>query len=161
VRQSSTTAPRTVCSEFVLTSDQVPNGSLVEVTSMFQVATTYTPMVMIGGYLQAVPSGAAPLPLQMISRPHGTNFNSTIHHQPMFHFGSFWVTEQNRANWFSPDGFCAVQQVGYSASTVAPATGWVLKLEYVQLDVKVTKPAAPTACLCETPPPTPVGCGPA
>lgn len=160
VRQSSTISPRAVCSRVILQAEDVPDGSLVEVTSMLQVGHEYPPMIMIGGYLQAAPSGAAwpnPPVDNFISRPHGTNFNLAVHHQPTYHHGCFWVTADNRSKWFSETGFCVVQQVAYAASTAAPVSGWVLDVEYVQLDVKVTapdpvpEPPEPCPCSCVQP----------
>lgn len=141
VRQSGLIAPKAVCSRIILRSEDVPDGSLVEVMSMLQVGHEYPPMVMIAGYLQAGPSGIAEPKVAdryIISRPHGTNFNQAIHHQPTYHFGHFLVTEENRSEWFHPSGFCVVQQVAYSASTAAPKKGWTLAVEYVQLEVKVS-----------------------
>jgi hypothetical protein len=131
ITTASGTAPKTTCSKITLSSSDIPNGTLVEVRSLLQVGHKYPSMIMIGGYLQA---GTA-----TISRPHGTNLDGKMHHMPTDHFGSFTVTEANRSKWFDSDGNLTIRQIGYAASTAAQS-GWVMKVEYVQLEVKVTRP---------------------
>jgi hypothetical protein len=131
ITTASGTAPKTVCSKISLSGSVIPNGTLVEVRSLLQVGHKYPPMIMIGGYLQAGTT--------TISRSHAANFDGRMHHQPTGHFGSFTVTDANRSKWFDSDGTLTIRQIGYAASTAAQS-GWVMKVEYVQLEVKVTRP---------------------
>lgn len=137
VTNQSGTAPRTVCAVVVLDSDQVPNGSLVEVWSMMQVGHNYTPYYMIAGFLRV---GST-----QISRAHGTNLNRAIHHKPLYHFGDVVVTEANRAKLFDAAGALRVEQIGYAAGPlwsggIEPPKGAALRVEAVQLKVRVTLP---------------------